>query len=267
MPVQATRVHDVVIVDVRSGPSACPLADAGDRGDRVFMHLVRHGSWRFAPADGPGEAVTVPAGSFLARREHLPPPLGAGPGTAATVLALPGPALGFLLDGQPSVGPARSDEARVLMTVAATVMRSAGSLSPAGARAARDALIELTRGVLRQHISGAGPSQAALALARSAMQIADTRLDDPALSPSSLARDLHVSVRTLHRSFAAAGEPVAAYIRRSRLERARAELGVPARRHDISAVAARWCFSDSSHFTRAFRTQYGETPGQFARAR
>lgn len=75
-----------------------------------------------------------------------------------------------------------------------------------------------------------------------------------------------MSVRTLHRAFAAAGEPVAAYVRRRRLERARLELAAPSGRPDVSEVAARWHFADSSHFTRAFKNQYGETPTQFARS-
>lgn len=104
------------------------------------------------------------------------------------------------------------------------------------------------------------------ALARAAMEIADARLTDPELSPASLARQLNVSVRTLHRAFAAAGEPVAAYIRRRRLERARLELAAPLRRPGVAEVAARWQFADSSHFIRAFKNQYGQTPAEFARA-
>lgn len=39
----------------------------------------------------------------------------------------------------------------------------------------------------------------------------------------SLARELNLSVRTLHRTFATAGESVAAYVRRRRLERGHVE--------------------------------------------
>jgi len=258
-------VHDVVIADVGSGSSVCRPGDGGDPGGRVLIHLTRRGTWRFAATDAFREAVVVPAGSFIASYEALPPPLDADPGAAATVLILPGHVLGPLLGGgRRTVGPARSAEARVLMSHADTVGRAADGLSPAGARGARDALIELARGVLRQELVGAG-SRAAAALVRAATETADARLADPGLSPSSLARELTVSLRTLHRSFAEAGEPVAAYIRRRRLERARAELAVPAGRPDISEVALRWCFADNSHFTRAFRKQYGETPSQFAR--
>jgi AraC-like DNA-binding protein len=257
----AVKVHDVVIADVRSGSSVC---QSGDSGDRVFIHLVRRGTWRFAVTDELREAVVVPAGSFIASYTDPPVPIDADRGAAATVLILPGRVLDPLLGGRRTVGPARSAEARVLMAHADTVGRTADGLSPAGARGARDALIELARGVLRQELGDAG-SRTAHSLVRAATQIADAHLTDPGLSPSSLARDLNVSVRTLHRSFAKAGEPVAAYIRRSRLERARAELAASADRPDIAEVAARWCFADNSHFTRVFRKQYGETPSQFAR--
>ena len=94
----------------------------------------------------------------------------------------------------------------------------------------------------------------------------EARLADPDLSPSTLARELHVSVRTLHRAFTTAGESVSAYIRRSRLEQARRELAAPLVRPDVSEIAARWQFADSSHFIRAFKQRYGETPAQFARS-
>jgi AraC family transcriptional regulator, positive regulator of tynA and feaB len=98
------------------------------------------------------------------------------------------------------------------------------------------------------------------------MEIADSHLTHPELSPRSLARELNVSVRTLHRAFAMAGEPVAAYIRRRRLEQAQLELAAPLHRPSVSEVAARWQFTDSSHFTRAFKNKYAQTPAEFARA-
>jgi AraC-like DNA-binding protein len=147
------------------------------------------------------------------------------------------------------------------MAHASTVGETVRDLSPAGVRGARDALLELVRGTLMGELDDVEP-RLAPALARAAMKIADSRIADPDLSPSSLARELNVSVRTLHRAFATVEESVAAYIRRRRLERARAELATPLRRPGVSEVAARWHFADSSHFIRAFRKQYGETPAQ-----
>ncbi|GLY83778.1 helix-turn-helix domain-containing protein [Actinoallomurus iriomotensis] len=98
------------------------------------------------------------------------------------------------------------------------------------------------------------------------MEIADRHLTDPELSPASLARELNVSVRTLHRAFAATGESVAAYIRRRRLEQARLELAASLLRPSVSEVAARWQFADRSHFIRSFKKQYAQTPAEFAHA-
>jgi AraC-like DNA-binding protein len=256
----AVTVHDVVIAEVRSESSAVRFVAAGGCGDRVLMCLVRRDAWRFAR---PGGIVTVAGGSFIACREGPPSLAEVDPGTVAMVLVLPACALRPLAGGGQVTGSAGSAEARVLMAHAGTVGETAGGLSAEGVRGARGALVRLAgraaaAGVRR---GGAGP-----ALAREAMEVAEGRLADPGLSPSWLAGELHVSVRTLHRAFAGAGEPVAAYIRRRRLEEARAELAVRAGRPGVSEVAARWQFADGSHFVRAFRKQYGQTPSQFARS-
>jgi AraC family transcriptional regulator, positive regulator of tynA and feaB len=79
---------------------------------------------------------------------------------------------------------------------------------------------------------------------------------------------LHVSVRTLQRAFATGGESVTAHIRRRRLEQAWLELtGPAAARSSVTELAAHWQFADSSHFIRAFKQQYGQTPGDVARSR
>ncbi|MFF4233775.1 helix-turn-helix domain-containing protein [Streptomyces sp. NPDC001820] len=53
---------------------------------------------------------------------------------------------------------------------------------------------------------------------------------------------------------------IAGYIRRSRLEQARLDLVTSTGRPSVSELAAHWQFADSSHFIRAFKTQYGQTP-------
>jgi AraC family transcriptional regulator, positive regulator of tynA and feaB len=208
--------------------------------------------------------VTVPAGSFIARHDGPPSLFDVSPGARVMVLILPAPSVAPLLGGRNVVGSARSAEARLLTAHANLLSQTACDLTPVGLLAARDALLELVRGVLRREFDDAEP-RLALALARAAMELADSRLADPELSPASLARSLNVSVRTLQRAFTAAQEPAAAYIRRRRLEEARLELA-SRRRPSISEVAARWQFADSSHFTRAFKDRYSLTPAEYARA-
>ncbi|MCW2897035.1 MAG: DNA-binding protein [Actinomycetia bacterium] len=126
------------------------------------------------------------------------------------VLVLPAPALRPLTGGRQIIGSARSPEARVLMAHASTVRETARDLTPAGLQGARDALLQLAKGALVREFDDAEPLLAP-ALARAAMEITDRRLASPDLSPASLARELNVSVRTLHRAFAATGESVSAY--------------------------------------------------------
>lgn len=106
----------------------------------------------------------------------------------------------------------------------------------------------------------AGYPNVVLAAARAFIE---EHLDDPDLTPPTVAGALHVSVRTLHRTFSDADDSVMAYVRRQRLRRARAHLLQPRAR--VAEVAARWQFSDTSHFIRQFKTIYGVTPAAFVR--
>jgi AraC-like DNA-binding protein len=54
------------------------------------------------------------------------------------------------------------------------------------------------------------------------------------------------------------------HVRERRLDRARAELLSTSL--TVSELAARWHFTDSSHFIRAFRARYGATPNAVRRA-
>jgi AraC-like DNA-binding protein len=263
--VQAVQARDVVIADFYSKSYVGRTTADREADDKVLMHLMRHGAWRFDRLDERGEAVTVPAGSFIMRNDGPPSLFEVDRGATGNVLILPVSVLGPLLGGRQVVGSADSAEVRLLMAHAGLVAESVHDLTSAGVRGARDALLELAKGVLRREFDDTEP-RLAPALARAAMGIADGRLADPDLSPTTLARELNVSVRTLHRAFTTAEESVAAYIRHRRLERARLELAAPLGQLDVSEVAARWQFADSSHFIRAFKRRYGETPAQFARS-
>ncbi|MFI8966534.1 helix-turn-helix domain-containing protein [Streptomyces sp. NPDC053493] len=89
----------------------------------------------------------------------------------------------------------------------------------------------------------------------------ENNLGDPDLTPQAIADHHHMSLRRLHALFGDQPLTVAAHIRRSRLERARADLargelsGQP-----VQAIAARWGFPSATGFSRAFREEFGLTP-------
>ncbi|AVV44803.1 AraC family transcriptional regulator [Streptomyces sp. P3] len=86
-------------------------------------------------------------------------------------------------------------------------------------------------------------------------------LADSGMSPDSIARAHHISVRYLHKLFQTSGTTVGAWIRQHRLAACRLEL----RRHrrSVAVVAQSWGFASPSHFSRVFRQTYGLSPKQW----
>jgi AraC-like DNA-binding protein len=104
-------------------------------------------------------------------------------------------------------------------------------------------------------------------LVAQAMSVIESRLADPELDPSHIARALHVSVRSLHAAFAEVGMSIAATIRSSRLEHCRKDLADPLLSHRaVGAIGAAWGFASPSHFTSLFRARFGMTPTAYRKA-
>ncbi len=97
-------------------------------------------------------------------------------------------------------------------------------------------------------------------------RLLETRLGDLELSVQSVAAMEGVSVRYLQQLFARAGQTVTGYIKARRLERARGELESPLHAQlSITEIGFRWGFSQSAHFSRAYREHFGESPRETRR--
>jgi AraC-like DNA-binding protein len=103
-------------------------------------------------------------------------------------------------------------------------------------------------------------------LVRRIHEFAESRLGDPDLSPGAIAAAHHISLRYLHKLFQAEDITVAAWIRTRRLEHCRRDLLDPElAERPVGATAARWGFASPAHFSRAFRAEYGLSPGEYRR--
>jgi acetamidase/formamidase/AraC-like DNA-binding protein len=95
-------------------------------------------------------------------------------------------------------------------------------------------------------------------------QIIERKLDDPDLTPAKVAQAEGISERYVQKLFEGTGSSFTHYLRERRLQRASAELSSPAElQHSISEIAYRNGFSDSAHFSRAFRHRFGQSPREF----
>jgi len=122
----------------------------------------------------------------------------------------------------------------------------------------QETFFQLLASLLDAHVA---PRRVKPALPARIVALIDGQLADPDLSPEMIACACGLSLRSLQRRFAKAGESVGHWIRRRRLERCYADLCNPRwRKHSIASIAFRWGFVEQAHFSRCFRQQYGVSP-------
>ena len=113
-------------------------------------------------------------------------------------------------------------------------------------------------------VSASPPAAASGALLDRMRRYAVGHLDDPGLGPHQIAQAHFVSIRYVHKLFAAAGCGVSSWIREQRLERAMVELR-DSPSTSIASIASRWGYRDPASFSRVFRQKFGCSPSEMRR--
>jgi AraC-like DNA-binding protein len=125
-----------------------------------------------------------------------------------------------------------------------------------GVRTART-LTDLLAAAVVQQYQAAGPDTPLQRI----VQWLESHLQDPDLSPGTIAAANFMSTRRLHELFQDEGTTVSAWVRRRRLECCRRDLENPRLAGEtIATVARRWGFADAAHFSRTFRAEFGVSP-------
>ncbi|MEX2524793.1 MAG: helix-turn-helix domain-containing protein [Gammaproteobacteria bacterium] len=92
----------------------------------------------------------------------------------------------------------------------------------------------------------------------------ESNLDDPELTPRTIATAFRISTRYLHMLFAHENESVSHYILRRRLEEcARQMTDVFWRDKTITEIAFHKGFNNTTHFARVFKEQFGVSPREY----
>ncbi|MET7694557.1 helix-turn-helix domain-containing protein [Streptomyces sp. NPDC005483] len=261
---RSVTLHDTVVNELWGSSSVRTEAVGTHEHDHIRLYVGLRGVTTLRDAHDQGGDAHISAGTYFMHHVVTENHFHTTPEIGRRIFIFPGDVLRSLVARKPRTGRATSPAAQILMAHTTMVQRTVSDLGPAGVHAARNALLELAKGLVLDHFDDREPAFIP-ALAQAAMDLADVRLTDAELSPATIATHLHVSVRTLQRAFASLDESFSAYIRRRRLEEAAAALTAPESRLSVSEAAARWHFTDSSHFIRAFKKQYRATPAQFAR--
>lgn len=253
------RKQDLLDLSVEDQYSDAIAGSTGGPGghleDRIVTHVTLSGEWRFASGS---QQSTVGAGMLCVRRNDDPWDFEVTRGTRAVSLVLPASEIRFPVNTRAVTTEQASPAATLLLAQFRLWAEVSDGLGAAADRAARNATLELFKGLMNDQVID--DAEFAPALVKAAMDyIEDRLLADPDLNPRVIAAALNVSVRTLYRAFGErATTPVMEYVRTRRLERARAEL--MSTRMTVSEIAARWYFADSSHFVKAYKRRFAETP-------
>jgi AraC-like DNA-binding protein len=251
-------------IDVRAGNPMIARGrarlGAGDRPPAFGLSLVTHGA---GAVDVGGRTLELRAGDLClldsshAFRKRM------GPGYGEVFLYCPYHlAHAALGDHLPSVAPqlaAPSTLSRLLADSLRSVRRHADALGDDELTPSLRAVLGLVAAVF---CGTAAPSASTAVLWRERIRRhIDAHVHEPSLRPASIAADLHVSVRFVHRVFEECDSTVGATILGARLDRCHAQLLDPAHAHrSISEIAFALGFTSAAHFSRAFRARFGRSP-------
>lgn len=130
-----------------------------------------------------------------------------------------------------------------------------------------DAVVDLVTAAFAQQMQRSidpGSAAAHRTVVEQVRRFIDERLHDPNLTSRMVADAHFVSVRYLQKVFESEGTSVSSLIRTRRLERCRRDLADPACQHlSIAQIGGRWGFPDAAHFSRLFRSTYGQSPREY----
>ncbi|QKW22770.1 helix-turn-helix domain-containing protein [Kitasatospora sp. NA04385] len=162
--------------------------------------------------------------------------------------------------------PGGSGTSRLVADFLHHLDRQADTLGPASADRLGPILVDLVSAWLAEELEASdhlSPETRGRALVQNVRAFVQRNLHDPELTPAVIAEAHHVSLSHLHRVFTEGndGEPLAAWIRRRRLERAHRDLADPALHGTpIHVLAVRCGIPRPDDFSRAFRAAYGMSP-------
>ncbi len=189
------------------------------------------------------------------------------------ILSIPRPALHARMAGIEGCAALRIPGADGIGAVVSSFMRSCGANAAALTAHESSMLADQAVDLLTLAANSVRPATYSLSRSRSASlcrvkALIEALLADFGLDTAMVARRAGLSPRYLNSLFREEGASLMRYVWRRRLEQCAKDLSTPLRAGvRLSDIAFRWGFNDASHFSRAFKQEFGCAPGAFRRQR
>lgn len=157
--------------------------------------------------------------------------------------------------------------AQMCLELARTCLTQVEPVSDAVSETLGDSLVELAKlAIIEQSGSKRGETIRETVRTR-ILGLINRNLADPDLTIERIAERMQCTKRYLHKVFSEEGETLNQYIWTRRLELCRAHLVRPdLSDKSITEIAFACGFSNAAHFSRSFRTRFGQSPRTFRRA-
>lgn len=154
---------------------------------------------------------------------------------------------------------------RVLLQFMRSLYEEGGGLAEDTKNKLGSELVSLTALALSDHAAPDEKPTLQAARLGAIKRFINTHATDPMLDPKRIAQANGISLRHLHKLFSAQDTTVADWLWKCRLEHARDDLARAMPDVSITEIALSNGFNSSSHFSTAFKEQFGLTPTEFRR--
>jgi AraC-like DNA-binding protein len=270
--IKARQVGEIQVTSVRVAwqnisPLVTRLKEVSGEDDYLYSKIVRSGSFKLVSGKneqsfGPGSVLFVNPDSYFTEIYQEP--------TDLLLLRLPKKAIrergGHDAVKQYLAPDIRRPDVRAVSEFVQYVERQAGLVSPYLSDQLSRQCLDMMDTLLMH--PGQGAKKPRVATAFYAKQTIIRLLGEQGLTVERIAEQAGVSVNQLNRLMKADGLAPMRFLWQMRLERASLLLSSLAHgRVSIKEVAYRCGFSSEAHFSRAFRSRYSMTPGEFLHRR
>jgi len=253
----------VQLVEMTATPHTIKMA-AGPDQDSIFVLITLEGRQRVIQEE---QETTLDAGSFCICDGARPRAIHFTQHTRSVMLIAPGKRLRETFTDWPQIIATeisgKQGAPAIFYELIVASCRHRNDLGEEAAAEAGNAILSALAATLRSlpQFHATPSSQMETYHKERIRNFVNAHLRDPNLSIESVAREVGLSTRYVHRLFATEAMPLMKWVWLERLDQCCRDLSLHSlRNRSVSEIAFYWGFNNPAHFSRAFRNRFGRSP-------